>query len=797
LAAMTGEARKTPMMQQWEELKASAPQSLLFFRLGDFFELFGEDAVKAAPVMQVVLTSRGSKSEDNTPLCGVPAHNFEIYLHRLLDHGFSVALAEQTEEAKPGKNLVRREIVQHFTPGMRLLEQTLDAHYTAVVASKSGRWILAAADVATGDLHISSGTDEEELAALALQLPVQDLRVAQGQSFDIPISYQATCQLIREAEAQELILSRLQLADWRDSPVSLSFDTQVLATLLKILDEAHPNHQLIYQRPSSHEQSVWLSASTQRHLNLFEPKENSLFSFLDRCHTSMGRRQLKLFLTQPTQDLERIKERQSFIHELKSQSFIRKQLQKKLSGILDIHRLFRRKQQPGILTSFRDSLDGGLRIFESLKPKHSYFQKLKSQCDGLLDFMQELDRCIQVSKDSEVGWIKKGVNSELDELRNLERDADKKLSQLEERLREEFSIPVLKIRFHQVFGFIAEVTATHKSKVPTHIKIIQTLANAIRFKTPEIEELEQKLLSLKSRIKEAEQAQIDILFEKLNIHRNLISEWADQIGIVDALTSLAEVSTNYGWSQPRTSRAKDQRIILSEATHPLVKDNFVPLSFKLMNENNFIMLLSGPNMAGKSTLLRVAALCALLHQMGSDVPAKDAELSIFDSILCRMGAMDDLGQGKSTFFVEMREVATMLQSATSNSLLLFDELGRGTSTYDGMSLAWAIIEEVHQIRSLSIVATHYLELATLERKLSGLKNFHVGVKELEGRLIFTRRLEEGPASQSYGIQVARLANIADPILQRAEAKLREFEKRRSAPTPLFELQARKNENSVH
>jgi len=784
------------MMQQWEELKASAPHSLLFFRLGDFFELFGEDAIKAAPVMQVVLTSRGSKSDENTPLCGVPAHNFEIYLHRLLDHGFSVALAEQTEEAKPGKNLVRREIVQYFTPGMRLLEQTQDAHYTAVVASKSGRWTLAAADVATGDLHITSGTDDEELAALCLQLPIQDLRIPQGQSFDVHVGYQTSCHLIREGESQDLILDRLQLADWNDSPAPAAFEAQVLGSLLKILDEAHPKHQLVYQRPASHTQSVWVSASTQRHLNLFEPKENSLFNFLDRCHTAMGRRQLKLFLTQPTRDLELIRERQSFIQELKSQSFVRKQLQKKLSGILDIHRLFRRKQHAALLASFRSSLTNGLRLFENLKPEHPYWEKLKLQTQGLTNLVQELDRCVQCSEDSEIGWIKEGVNLELDALRNLEGDADKKLSQLEERLREEFSIPVLKIKFHQVFGFIAEVTATHKSKVPSHIKIIQTLANAVRFKTPEIEELEQKLLSLKSRIKEAEQAQIDILFGKLNSHRNPISQWADQIGIIDALASLAEVSANYGWTQAQTSGYPDQILNLSEASHPLVKEDFVPLSFKLEHEDNFIMLLSGPNMAGKSTLLRVAALCALLHQIGSDVPAKAAELSIFDSILCRMGAMDDLGQGKSTFFVEMREVASMLQSATSKSLLLFDELGRGTSTYDGMSLAWAIIEEIHQVRSLSIVATHYLELATLEKKLSGLKNFHVGVKEIEGRLFFTRRLEEGPASQSYGIQVARLAKIDDPILQRAEAKLREFEKRRSSPTPLFELRSMENEKFI-
>lgn len=779
----------TPMMQQWSQLKAQAGDSLLFFRLGDFYELFNEDAEKAAPIMGVTLTSRNSKTESQ-PLCGVPIANFEIYLQKLLNSGLSVALAEQTEEASAGKKLVKREIVRYFTPGIRFLESDDASHYCALVAGKPNQWVLAAADVATGELVLESGQDADVLQELIDHLPVEDLRITDSKFDELKAGFKRDARLLSESEASKAVLKSLQLLDNADSPAETKLQTQCLGSLLDLLQELQPCESLDFQRPQKNKDSLWLNTSTSKNLNLFEPIQDSIFESMNFTKTAMGKRFFRHLLSHPTKNSEEINQRQKTIAFLKKESQIRKSLRQQMSKIQDIHRLLRRRSSPEQIYQLFLSLKSGIEISthfqESLFSKAPpVFDEFKDKSRSLEGFITKLEQSLQDGRQNEHDWIKSGVNSELDELRKLRKESSALLADLETKLRKQFDISNLKIKFHQVFGYVAEVGNTHKNKLSKELNIVQNLANSTRFKTEELKSLEEKLLSLDSRLNKAQEAELQKLYQSQNDFQKTILEWVEVTSKLDCFQSMAECSHQYSWTTPQLSRHRNLK--LSSAFHPLTQDHFVPVSLDLSQENCRCMLLSGPNMAGKSTVMRLAALCAILHQVGSDVPAKEALLPVFDRIMCRMGAQDNLIDGKSTFFVEMKEVSSMLTGATRDSLLLFDELGRGTSTYDGMSLAWAITESIHELGCLSIVATHYLELSQLEKSLSQLKNFHVGVKEVDGRLIFTRKLEKGPASQSYGIQVARLADLDAKILQRAEKKLADFEKKRTKPKPLFEL----------
>ncbi len=782
-------AELTPMMKQWSELKAQAGSALLFFRLGDFYELFEDDAVKAAPILQVVLTARNNKgSGPSSPLCGVPVGNIEIYLNRALDAGLKVALVEQTEEPQPGRSLVRREIVQWFTPGIRLLKIEDRPHYCGLVAGTFDQWSLAAADVGTGHIVLESGTGAESLQDLIDRLPIEDLRFDKLNSDSLRVKYSEKTNLLLQEEAESHIVQAFGIANIDDSPAQSKLETLVLGSLLKILADAHPRDRLRYSRPKLLPSHVWMSAATRKNLYLFEPSDKCLFALMDKTQTALGRRELKTTLANPTQDRDEIQLRQSLVKKFKENSGMRKLFRSKISGIHDLHRLMRKRRGPQELYHIAQSLKFGFSASLCLERGHPDIDEFQNCSDDLRPLIEELEKSLRSSEDSELGWIQPGVNSTLDDLRNLKQNSETLLSSLEEKLRSETKANNLKIKFHQVFGYVIELTTSQKDKVPHGAKRIQTLANAERYKTPELEALEEKVLSLDSRIREAERSEILRLYSLIESREQALLNWAEALARLDCFQSMAEVSDIYQWVSPVTeTESKTQILHIKDGFHPLSQGAFVPQTFELKQSSCQVMLLTGPNMSGKSTLLRLAALVALLHQIGSDVPARSARLSFFDRIVCRMGAQDDMTTGQSTFFVEMREVASMLHGATDRSLLIFDEIGRGTSTYDGMSLAWAITEEVHEFSALCFMATHYLELAELEKSLPHLKSYHLGVEEIQGRLIFTRTLKEGPASRSYGIQVAKLAEISPRILSRADSKLKELEKKRSRAVPLFEL----------
>lgn len=788
-----GADKVTPMMAQWLELKQQAGDALLFFRLGDFYELFEADAETAAPIMGVTLTSRATKgsSEKAPALCGIPYHSHQMYLKKLLDAGYRVAIAEQTEEPGPGKKLVRREIVQTLSPGIRFDQPTDEAHYCAVVTGTPQRWVLAAADVATGHVVMERGHDLESLQDWLRQLPVEDLRVPFKEKWDLEAKSQKAIHLLPQLEAEQKILEAFQLSCREDNPAKTKSEILALGSLIKCLQEAQSNRHFRLVLPQQFENSVWLNASTRRGLHLDRHQGKSLADHIDACKTAMGSRFLRHLLQHPSCSPAQIALQQALVAFFKNEVVLRQQLQQILSKVPDVHRLLRRRASPFQLYQLQQSLERltSLLHLDRNEFDHPCWRAFMEKTQRLLNLSEELKRCLQWSEQPDEGWIAPYVDSTLDELRSLKNTSAQQLAHFELKLRDQLNIPNLKIKWHQTFGYVVEATASHRSKIPETVKIVQSLANATRFKWPELSELEEKILSLDQRIVEAEKAQIDRLTQIIQQNEALVLECLEELQVLDCYQGLAEISQRQHWTTPRSETSGLQVLKLQHAKHPFFGDDFIPLTVELTQHETQVILLSGPNMAGKSTLLRVAALFAILHQIGSDVPAEAAELSIFDRIVCRMGAFDDLNQGASTFFIEMREVAQMLQTATPNSLLLFDEVGRGTSTFDGMSLAWAITEEVHELRCLSIVATHYLELAALEQECARLKNFHVGVKESKGELIFTRQLMRGPASQSYGVQVARLAAVPASVLRRAQNKLKEFESQRKTPKPLKKVEA--------
>ncbi len=781
------------MMKQWAELKAKAGSALLFFRLGDFYELFEEDALKAAPLLGVTLTSRNSKADtkDAIPLCGIPVSQLELYLPRLLDRNLKVALAEQVEEPQPGKTLVRREIVQWFTPGMRLLRGDDRIHLVAVIDHQGRDWSLAACDIATGHLTLDTQTSWEALLSKIQELNIKDLR------WNLPMPehsltlFHEEAPYVDESEWNGLLLRGFGVSSTQDLPPLSRLYRKTLAQLLRVIEEAHPRERLRFLHPQLSIDNVWMSQATKKNLHLFEPDGLSLFDILNHCMTACGRRTLKQWMNHPIRHKDHLKSRQTTVAFFKSRTTERTLLRKKLSQILDLHRLLRRRRTPREILSFADSLKAGISTALLLQSPIPLLQQFSTLSDSLRSLGDELERCIEphqrsLEASSLEPQIARGVHPIIDELRAIRDDSRSLLMQLEARLRDSLGISSLKIKFHQTFGYVIEITAAHKSKIPDSAKRIQSLTNGERFKTDELEALEQQILSCTSRLQDAEDAEWSRLNEAIEAHYSSLISWLDILGQIDAAQSLADVSSHYNWTTPHTCEQR-QTLLLTQAKHPLVRGQFIPFDLSMSPGQLQVLLLTGPNMAGKSTVLRTVCLMAYLHQIGCDLPAQSASLSLFDRILCRMGASDDLTNGQSTFLFEMREVASILQGASEESLLAFDEIGRGTSTFDGMSLSWAVTKHVAGLGALSLMATHYLELAELEALVPTLRAYHLGVELTDNKLIFTRELLSGPASRSYGIHVARMADLPESILQVAEDKLREFERKRAQRIPVLEL----------
>jgi DNA mismatch repair protein MutS len=803
---VTGEPT-TPLMRQYHAVKQQVPQALLMFRLGDFYELFYEDAITAARELQITLTSRSKEKDQAIPMCGVPYHSAEGYISRLIQRGYRVAICEQMEEAGPGKKLVRRELTRVITPGTTTQSALLHPHennYLAAVARNGSNAGIAHIDISTGEFKTTEVAGAEA-AALLENLRAREVLVPED-SEPLPgfrtnledwiFSFDYADRSLRE----HFRLLTLDGCGLSGKPLAVSAAGAILhyvrETQKSALDHLSPPNY--YDRS----ESMILDAVTVRNLELLEPlfvgesKESTLVYVLDQTSTGMGGRLLRQRLLRPSLDLAEINGRLDALHEILQATIPRSELRKILGSILDLERLLARLTLGTAGPRELLALGKSLELIPKLKQYTEHFRAGRlHQLHAALDELPELrDRILGAVADeppanlADGGTIRAGFHSELDELRDISRNSRQYILQIETRERGRTGIQSLKVRFNNVFGYYIEISKANLHLAPKDYERKQTLVNAERFTTPELKELESKILDAEDKILTLEREIFNQLRAFAAGHAERIRATAAAIGELDVTCALAQVAAENRYSRPRFSDSGEMHI--AGGRHPVIEKlaqreavRFIPNDLSLDSETAFIGIITGPNMGGKSTYLRQAALLSILAQTGSFVPAESAVLPVIDRVFTRIGAADNLARGRSTFMVEMTETAVILNTATPRSLIILDEIGRGTSTYDGLALAWSVVEFVHQrIRARTLFATHYHELTELADQLAGVRNLHVSVKEAGDQIVFLRRVEPGRADRSYGIEVARLAGLPVDVIERAREILTLHEKSEHAVT---------------
>ena len=825
----------TPLMRQYQTIKRRYPHALLLFRLGDFYELFYEDAIVASRELQITLTSRNRERGEPIPMCGVPYHAAETYLARLLRSGFKVAVCDQMEQPGPGKRLVRREVVRVITPGtatdLRVLEPKENNFLAAVARAPDGAPIgLAYVDVSTGEFRATefAGAEAEDRLRDELQLlrPREILLPRQAALFSpagpprpegAPGGFREGIEtrleewVFRSDYGERMLTEQCGVKDLEG--LGLAGHAQAVCAagaLLHYLREtsakcdgepaalAHLDALRYYEQ----QDALVLDPVTVRNLELVAPlfaEETprgshaagpaTLLAAIDATVTSMGARLLRAWVLRPELDRQEIEERLDAVAELKSHTVLREEIRQDLRGVQDLERLASRATlgvaTPRDFVALRQSLARIPLVRRFLgncaTPR---LASLLAEIDELADVHQRLEKTIAEDPPplaSEPGVIARGLDAELDELRDLSQHSRQVIAAMEERERKRTGIASLKIRYNQVFGFYLEVSKPNLPLVPANFERKQTLVNAERFTTPELKEYEQKVLAADERIAEIERRLFAELRGWVAQQSPRLRRTALALAQLDVLANLARLAAARNYQRPEFTDTGELFIV--GGRHPVIEQlleqqgqRFVPNALYLHPETHQILLITGPNMGGKSTYLRQTALIVLLAQMGSFVPAEQARLPLTDRIFTRIGASDNLARGRSTFLVEMSEVAAILNLATSHSLVLLDEVGRGTSTFDGLSIAWAVVEHLQsETRARTLFATHYHELTELADLLPGIKNVHVAVEETSSEIVFLRRVEEGSANKSYGIEVARLAGLPRSVVQRAREVLRRHE----------------------
>ncbi len=790
-----GKAQKgdlTPAMKQYLEIKARYPDCILLFRMGDFYEMFFEDALLASQILEIALTTRDKGKEDPIPMCGVPYRAVAPYIAKLLEHGHKVAICEQVEDPRQAKGIVKREVVRVITPGMVVEEENLPEggnNYLLSLYPKGGRIALAFFDLSTGEFR---GCVLEEKGLLWAELRRNVPREAL-----LPEGEERWRKAIQEAlggilvnvlpEDDFSVLSDPLLPE--DLPEVLRAAGAAVLRYVRSTQKLDPAH-VHPLTPYEVEHYLVLDETTQRNLELFESPRGgtSLFQILDRTVTSMGRRKLRHWLSYPLRDLVDIRRRQEAIEELKDRPFERGTLREVLKGLVDVERLSARlalgRATPRDLAALRELLErlpqlrGELEAFQAPLLREIALQIQPPQ--GVAELLQKALVEDPPAVSTEGGIIRDGFHPELDELRSISREGKGWIARLEARERQRTGIQSLKVGYNQVFGYYIEVTKPNLHLVPPDYIRKQTLTGAERFITPELKEYENKVLGAEERIRNLEYQLFCELREAVASRIRELQEVAAGIAQLDCLAALAEVAARNHYVRPVVDEGDEIDIV--EGRHPVIEQTspepFVPNDAHLDAEGHQVLIITGPNMAGKSTYIRQVALLVIMAQMGSFVPAKEAKMGVVDRIFTRVGASDDISRGESTFMVEMKETATILKEATPRSLVILDEIGRGTSTYDGLSIAWAVAEHLHDVnRSKTLFATHYHELTELSSSRPRVKNFHIAVKEYRGEVVFLRELRPGGISRSYGIQVAKLAGLPEGVIQRAKEVLLELEKR--------------------
>ncbi|HXO18407.1 MAG TPA: DNA mismatch repair protein MutS [Thermoanaerobaculia bacterium] len=789
----------TPMLRQYLEIKAQHPDAILLYRMGDFFEMFFEDARKAAPILEVQLTARQKGSDNEAPMCGVPHHAIESYIGKLLDAGLKVAICDQVEDPAQAKGLVKREVVRVVTPGTvsepALLEGKEENLLASLVWEGEGG-AGAFLDVSTGSFFVRRwGSEEEAVGDLALLQPREALFAAGGLPTAIAewIERECPCRTALEGDrlfdprrAGEMLARQFGTATLRGFGLEEGEPAVRAAAAALAYARETQRSELSHVRGLALREPgdrLILDATTLANLEVFRgqregKRRGTLLAVLDRTVTAPGGRTLRDWLRRPLRDPRAIAHRHEAVGELAGDNPRRERLRERLAGTGDPERLLGRAVlgtlTPREAAALRDSLAELPAILAELAGGEAPLLLEIAALDPLPGLCAELQRLLEEAPApmlDEGGVIAAGVDPELDRFRSLARDSKRHILGLEARERERTGIPSLKIRYNRVFGYYLEVTRANEKKVPDDYIRKQTLVNAERYVTPEIKELEEQILSAEERQIALEREHYQRLIATVVAAAEGLTLVAGGLGTLDAVGAFAEAAARHRYVRPRMEPA-GTGIAIREGRHPVVeqasRDAFVPNDAELDPANSQIVLLTGPNMGGKSTYLRQVALIVLMAQAGSFVPAEEARIGVVDRIFTRVGASDDLARGESTFMVEMIETANILRHATALSLVILDEVGRGTATFDGLSLAWAIVEYLHETgRPLTLFATHYHELTELSTLLPRVVNRTMAVKEWDERIVFLRRVVPGSADKSYGLHVARLAGLPPPVIARA------------------------------
>ena len=784
----------TPMMEQYYQIKDQYPDAFLFYRVGDFYELYEDDAIKGSQILELTLTHRSNKSENPIPMAGVPHMAVDSYVNTLVEKGYKVAICEQLEDPKKAKGMVKRGIIQLVTPGTKMAQgpdDSQESNYLTSVVEKAGGYGLAYSDLSTGEIFATHVKHYSEVVNELLSLRTREVVLAgklsasdrdRLQKANITVSEPAEL----EGEHAEISYVQQKLTDSMEKAAVRQLVVYLLATQKRSL--AH------LQVAESFEigQYLQMANTVQRNLELTQSattgrKQGSLFWVLDKTTTAMGGRLLKQWLSRPLLSLDRIKQRQQMVQALLDDYFTRENIVDSLKGVYDLERLSGRvafgNVNPRELLQLAKSLEATKPIIQALAESgNPDLEKYGQGIDPQSELAESITNCLVdqppiSAKDG--GIIRAGVSEDLDKYREAMNGGKKWLAQMEMEERQRTGIDNLKIGYNRVFGYFIQVSKGNVAKVPQdRYTRKQTLTNAERYITPELKEHENLILEAESRSTDLEYELFSQLREAVKSHIPALQELGRQLAALDVFVAFAQDAEEKKYCRPSFSSKNE--IAVKNGRHPVVEavlpaGSYIPNDL-VMDEDTSIYLITGPNMSGKSTYMRQLALIAIMAQIGSFVPADSAKLPVFDQVFTRIGAADDLYSGKSTFMVEMSEANEALQHASSRSLVLFDEIGRGTATYDGMALAGAIIKYLHdKVGAKTLFATHYHELTELDETLPHLKNIHVGATEENGQLIFLHKILPGPADQSYGIHVAKLAGLPRAVLREASSMLKRLE----------------------